>query len=60
MACRIRVATVNARLSLPEITFGILPGAKDVREIGRANCVVPSNRLITEEKRLPTSLQKKD
>ncbi len=87
MACRTRVATVNARLSLPEITFGILPGfgrigllqglagrgkaieilltdkkalAKDVREIGRANCVVSSNRLITEEKRLPTSLQKKD
>ena len=26
MACRIRVATVNARLGLPEITFGILSG----------------------------------
>ncbi len=26
MACRIRVATVNARLGLPEIIFGILPG----------------------------------
>jgi enoyl-CoA hydratase len=26
MACRIRVATVNARLVLPEIAFGILPG----------------------------------
>ncbi len=87
MACRTRVATVNAGLSLPEITFRILPGfgrigllqglagrgkaieilltdkkalAKDVREIGRANCVVSSNRHITEEKRLPTSLQKKD
>jgi len=26
MACHIRIATVNARLGLPEITFGILPG----------------------------------
>ncbi len=87
MACRIRVATGNARLSLPKITFGILPGfggiqvlqglagreksiemlltdekalAKDVREIGLVNHVVSSNRLITEGKRLPASLQKKD
>ncbi len=26
MACHIRVATVNARMGLPEISFGILPG----------------------------------
>ena len=87
MACRIRVETDSARLGLPEITFGVLPGfggikllqglagrgkaiemiitdekalAKDVREIGLVNHVVSSNRLITEEKRLPASLQKKD
>jgi len=32
MACHIRIATVNARLGLPEITFGILPGLSCLKD----------------------------
>jgi enoyl-CoA hydratase len=86
MACHIRIATVNARLGLPEITFGILPGfggikllqslvgrgkaiemiltgekalAKDIKEIGLVNHVVPGNRLITEAKKIANKIAEK-
>lgn len=86
MACHIRVATVNARLGLPEIAFGILPGfggtkllqglvgrgkaiemiltgekvlAKDMREIGLVNHVVPGNRLISEAKKIAGKIAEK-
>lgn len=86
MACHIRIASVNARLGLPEITFGILPGfggikllqslvgrgkaiemiltgektlAKDMKEIGLVNHVVPGNRLITEAKKVANKIAEK-
>lgn len=86
MACHIRIATVNARLGLPEITFGILPGfggikllqslvgrgkaiemiltgektlAKEMKEIGLVNHVVPGNRLITEAKKVANKIAEK-
>ncbi len=86
MACHIRIATVNARLGLPEITFGILPGfggtkllpglvgrgkaiemiltgekvlAKDMKEIGLVNHVVPGNRLIKEAKKIAIKIAEK-
>ncbi len=86
MACHIRIATDNARLGLPEIALGIIPGfggtqllprlvgigksiemiltgepvlAKDIRELGLVNHVVPEARLISETKEIARKIAEK-
>ncbi len=86
MACHIRIATDNARLGLPEIALGNIPGfggtqllprlvgigksiemiltgepvlAKDIRELGLVNHVVPEARLISETKKIARKIAEK-
>ncbi len=86
MACHIRIATDNARLGLPEIALGNIPGfggtqllprlvgigksiemiltgepvlAKDIRELGLVNHVVPEARLISETKEIARKIAEK-
>lgn len=86
MACHIRIATDNARLGLPEIALGIIPGfggtqllprlvgrgkaiemiltgekvlAKDMKEIGLINHLVPADELIKEAKELAMKIAEK-
>lgn len=58
MACHIRVATVNARLGLPEITFGILPGFGGIRLltglVGRGKAI---EMILTGEKVLAKDIK---
>ena len=58
MACHIRVATVNARLGLPEIAFGILPGFGGIRLlqglVGRGKAI---EMILTGEKVLAKDMQ---
>jgi len=58
MACHIRVATVNARLGLPEIAFGILPGFGGIRLlqglVGRGKAI---EMILTGEKFLAKDMQ---
>ena len=58
MACHIRIATVNARLGLPEITFGILPGFGGIKLlqslVGRGKAI---EMILTGEKVLAKDMK---
>ncbi len=58
MACHIRVATVNARLGLPEIAFGILPGFGGIKLlqglVGKGKAI---EMILTGEKVLAKDMQ---
>lgn len=58
MACHIRIASVNARLGLPEITFGILPGFGGIKLlqslVGRGKAI---EMILTGEKTLAKDMK---
>ena len=58
MACHIRVATVNARMGLPEIAFGILPGFGGIKLlqglVGRGKAM---EMILTGEKVLAKDMR---
>jgi enoyl-CoA hydratase len=61
MACRIRVATVNARLDLPEIIFGILPGFGGIQLLqGLAGRGKTIEMLLTDKKALAKDVREID
>jgi len=50
LACHIRVATASAKLGLPEVTLGILPGAGGTQRLPRLIGVRPALELIVSGK----------
>ena len=62
MACHIRVASENAKLGLPEVTLGLIPGYGGTQRLtqlvgkGRAIEIITTAEMITAEKALTIGL----
>jgi len=53
LGCHARIATPDARLGLPEVTLGIIPGAGGTQRLPRLIGIKESLGLITEGKLIP-------
>ncbi|WP_128332159.1 enoyl-CoA hydratase/isomerase family protein [Apibacter sp. HY039] len=62
MACHIRIASENARMGLPEVTLGLIPGYGGTQRLpklvgkGWANQIILSAEMITAQKALEIGL----
>ncbi len=53
LGCHARIATTDARLGLPEVTLGIIPGAGGTQRLPRLTGIREALGLITEGKLIP-------
>ncbi len=58
LACHFRIAVASARLGLPEVKLGILPGAGGTQRLPRLIGVEPALQMITEGNDIPAAKAK--
>jgi 3-hydroxyacyl-CoA dehydrogenase len=58
LACHFRIAVPSARLGLPEVKLGILPGAGGTQRLPRLIGVEPALQMITEGNDIPAAKAK--
>jgi 3-hydroxyacyl-CoA dehydrogenase len=58
LACHFRIAVPSARLGLPEVKLGILPGAGGTQRLPRLIGVEPALQMITEGSDIPAAKAK--